>query len=319
MAIEVQTTMSLTSDITTPLGGQGEVADYWALMKPKVMYLVVFSGVVGVVAAPGHIHPWMALIVTLCIAVAAGACGALNMAYDADIDAIMKRTANRPVPRGALTASEAYGFGAFLAVASVLALGLFTNVFAAAFLAFTMFFYVVIYTMWLKRWTPQNIVIGGAAGAFPPAVAWVAATGGLDAGAIALFLIVFMWTPPHFWALALFREGDYGNAGIPMLPNVHGRAETKRQILIYNVLLMPTVLLPLASGIGGWFYGIGAFLLTSKFLWHAVVLYRTAERSVEEDKASKKLFGVSIYWLFALLGLLLLEQLLNFPVFPALI
>jgi heme o synthase len=175
----------------------------------------------------------------------------------------------------------------------------------------------VIYTMWLKRWTPQNIVIGGAAGAFPPAVAWVAASGHLDAGAIALFLIVFMWTPPHFWALALFREGDYANAGVPMLPNVKGRTETKRQILIYNVLLMPIVMLPLLTGIGGWFYGIGAFLLTSKFLWNAIVLYRTEERSPEEDKASKKLFGVSIYWLFALLGLVLIEQLFNLPVFPA--
>jgi heme o synthase len=309
------------SDVTTPLappvGGQGDVADYWALMKPKVMSLVVFSGVVGVIAAPGPIHFWTAFIVTLCIAVAAGACGAINMAYDADIDAIMKRTAKRPVPRGALTAGEAYGFGWFLAVASVLVLGLFTNVFAAAFLAFTIFFYVVIYTMWLKRSTQQNIVIGGAAGAFPPAVAWAAATGGLDAGAIALFLIIFMWTPPHFWALALFREGDYGNAGVPMMPNVSGRTETKKQILIYNVLLMPTVLLPLVTGIGGWVYGIGAVALTSKFLWHAIVLFRTAERSVEEDKASKKLFGISIYWLFALLGLILIEQLFNLPVFAA--
>jgi heme o synthase len=314
--------MTATSDhmpttLATPLGGQGEVADYWALMKPKVMSLVVFSGVVGVVAAPGLVHPWVAFIVTLCIAVAAGACGALNMAYDADIDSIMKRTAKRPVPRGAITAGEAYGFGWFLAVASVVVLGLFTNVFAAVFLAFTIFFYVVIYTMWLKRSTQQNIVIGGAAGAFPPAVAWVAASGTLDAGAIALFLIVFMWTPPHFWALALFREGDYGNAGVPMMPNVSGRTETKKQILIYNLLLMPTVLLPLVTGIGGWVYGIGALALTSKFLWHALVLYRTAERSVEEDKASKKLFGVSIYWLFALLGLILVEQMLNLPVFPA--
>jgi heme o synthase len=302
-----QVNMSITLDdiataSTVSTGGQGDVADYWALMKPRVMTLVVFSAVVGVVAAPGAVHPWTAFLITLCIAVAAGACGALNMAYDADIDAIMKRTSKRPVPRGALTAGEAYGFGAFLAVASVLVLGLFTNIFAAAFLAFTIFFYVVIYTMWLKRWTPQNIVIGGAAGAFPPAVAWAAASGGLDAGAI-----------------ALFREGDYGNAGVPMLPNVSGRTETKRQILIYNIVLMPTVLLPLVTGIGGWFYGIGAILLTSKFLWQAIVLFRTEERSVEEDKASKKLFGVSIYWLFALLGLLLVEQLLNLPVFPALI
>jgi heme o synthase len=311
--------MTLSSPQDFGVGGQGEVADYWALMKPKVMSLVVFSGLVGVIAAPGPVHPWLAMIVTLCIAVAAGACGALNMAYDADIDAIMKRTAKRPVPRGALTAGEAYGFGGFLAVASVLVLGLFTNVFAAAFLAFTIFFYVVIYTMWLKRSTQQNIVIGGAAGAFPPAVAWVAATGRLDLGAIALFLIIFMWTPPHFWALALFREGDYGNAGIPMMPNVSGRAETKKQILIYNVLLMPVVLLPVATGAVGWLYAVGAVALTSKFLWQSIVLYRTAERSPEEDKASKKLFGTSIYWLFALLGLILIEQMFNLPLFAGVI
>ncbi len=307
----------IATTLSAPLGGQGDVADYWALLKPKVMSLVVFSGLVGVIAAPGPVHPWIAFIVTLCIAVAAGACGALNMAYDADIDAIMKRTAKRPVPRGALTAGEAYGFGGFLAVASVVVLGLFTNAYAAAFLAFTIFFYVVVYTMWLKRSTQQNIVIGGAAGAFPPAVAWVAATGHMDMGAIALFLIIFMWTPPHFWALALFREGDYANAGIPMMPNVSGRAETKKQILIYNVLLMPTVLLPLFTGIGGWFYAVGAVALTSKFLWQSIALYRTPERSPEEDKASKKLFGVSIYWLFALLGLILVEQLFNLPVFAA--
>jgi heme o synthase len=221
------------------------------------------------------------------------------------------------VPSGTISASEALSFGTILAVGSVLVLGLMLNVFAGAFLAFTIFFYVVIYTMWLKRWTPQNIVIGGAAGAFPPAVAWAAATGGIDAGAVALFLIIFMWTPPHFWALALFREGDYGNAGVPMLPNVAGRTETKKQILIYNILLIPTVLLPLITGIGGWFYGVGAVLLTSTFLWRALQLYRTAERSTEEDKASKKLFGFSIYWLFALLGLILIEQVFNLPVFEA--
>jgi heme o synthase len=305
------------SHLAVSQGGQGDVKDYIALLKPRVMSLVVFSAIVGVIAAPGPVHPWMALMITLCIAVAAGACGALNMWYDADIDAIMKRTSKRPIPSGALTPEEALGFGAVLAIGSVLMLGLLTNVFAAAFLAFTIFFYVVIYTMWLKRSTQQNIVIGGAAGAFPPAVAWAAATGGLDAGAIALFLIIFMWTPPHFWALALFREGDYGNAGVPMMPNVSGRTATKKQILIYNLLLMPTVLLPLVTGIGGWLYGVGALLLTAKFLWHALVLYRTEERSVAEDKASKKLFGVSIYWLFALLGLILAEQLLGLPVFAA--
>jgi heme o synthase len=308
---------TVTQHPVASIGGQGEVKDFVALLKPRVMSLVVFSAIVGLVAAPGSIHPWLGFVAILAIAVGAGACGALNMWYDADIDAIMRRTAKRPVPSGAISPSEALAFGVILAVASVLVLGLIVNVFAAAFLAFTIFFYVVIYTMWLKRSTPQNIVIGGAAGAFPPAVAWAAATGGLDAGAVALFLIIFMWTPPHFWALALFREGDYGNAGVPMLPNVAGRTETKRQILIYNLLLMPTVLLPLVTGIGGWFYAVGAVLLTSTFLWRAVQLYRTAERSPEEDKASKKLFGFSITWLFALLGLILVEQVLGLPVFPA--
>jgi heme o synthase len=310
-------TSELTSPLPTTLGGNGDVKDFVALLKPRVMSLVVFSAIVGLVAAPGTIHPWMGFMAILCIAMGAGACGALNMWYDADIDALMRRTAKRPVPSGAVSPSEAFTFGAILAVTSVLMLGLMLNVFAGLFLAFTIFFYVVIYTMWLKRWTPQNIVIGGAAGAFPPAVAWAAATGGLDLGAVVLFLIIFMWTPPHFWALALFREGDYGNAGVPMLPNVAGRTETKKQILIYNFLLMPTVMLPLATGIGGWLYGVGALALTSKFLWHAHVLYRTDERSAEEDKASKKLFGFSIYWLFALLGLILIEQVLGLPVFEA--
>jgi heme o synthase len=310
-------TSELASPLAISMGGQGEVRDFVALLKPRVMSLVVFSAIVGLIAAPGQIHPWLGFMAILCIAVGAGACGALNMWYDADIDALMRRTAKRPVPSGAISPSEALAFGTVLAVASVLMLGLMLNVFAGAFLAFTIFFYAVVYTMWLKRWTPQNIVIGGAAGAFPPAVAWAAATGGLDAGAVALFMIIFMWTPPHFWALALFREGDYGNAGVPMLPNVAGRTATKKQILWYNVLLMPTVMLPLVTGIGGWLYGVGALALTVKFLWHAVVLYRTSERSPEEDQASKKLFGFSIYWLFALLGLILIEQVLGLPVFEA--
>jgi heme o synthase len=310
-------TTEFTSPLATSPGGQGDVQDFVALLKPRVMSLVVFSAIVGLIAAPGSIHPWMGFMAILCIAMGAGACGALNMWYDADIDALMRRTAKRPLPSGTLSASEVVAFGIILAVASVLMLGLMLNVFAGAFLAFTIFFYVVIYTMWLKRWTPQNIVIGGAAGAFPPAVAWAAATGGLDAGALALFLIIFMWTPPHFWALALFREGDYGNAGVPMLPNVAGRTATKKQILVYNVLLMPTVMLPLVTGIGGWLYGVGAFVLTAKFLWHAWQLYQTSEHSDAEDKASKKLFGFSIYWLFALLGLILIEQVLGLPVFEA--
>lgn len=245
------------------------------------------------------------------------ASGALNMWFDADIDAKMKRTATRPVPAGAVTPDEALGFGLTLAVGSVLALGLLVNVYAGAFLAFTIFFYAVVYTMWLKRWTPQNIVIGGAAGAFPPAVAWVAATGTLDWGAFALFMIIFMWTPPHFWALALFRQRDYAEAGVPMLPNVAGRPHTKLQILIYAVLCLPTVLLPAVTGIAGWLYVIGSLACTLKLVWHSVVLYRTVENSDVEDKASKKLFGYSIIWLFALLTLLLVEQVFGLPLFEA--
>ena len=237
-------------------GGQGTAGDYFALLKPRVMSLVIFTAFVGIIAAPGKIHPWIAAVALLAIAVGAGAAGALNMWYDADIDAQMKRTAKRPVPRGAILASEALGFGLTLAVGSVLTLGLLVNVAASALLAFTIFFYIVIYSMWLKRRTPQNIVIGGAAGAFPPMIGWVAVTGHVDLGAIALFLIIFVWTPPHFWALALWKKinADYTNAGVPMLPVVAGPDETRRQILIYSLILMPVTALPLLLGTVGPLY-----------------------------------------------------------------
>ena len=319
--------MSLTNDIDTnlvasgghpSLGGMGSVEDYVALLKPRVMSLVVFSGIVGLVAAPGHVHPWIGFIAILCIAIGAGASGALNMWYDADIDAIMKRTATRPIPRGAIAPGEALGFGLTLAIGSVLVLGLLVNVLSAALLAFTIFFYVVVYTIGLKRWTPQNIVIGGAAGAFPPMVAWAAASNSIDAGSIALFLLIFFWTPPHFWALALFREGDYEKAGIPMLPNVAGRPETKKQILIYSILLLPITASPLATGTAGWIYAVGAGALTLNFLVHAIRVYRAATREAE-DKLCKKLFGYSIIWLFAVLALVLVEHSLALPLFKALI
>jgi heme o synthase len=300
----------ITTALAAPEGGQGDVGDYWALLKPRVMSLVVFTAIVGLVAAPGTIHPWFGFVAILCIALGAGASGALNMWYDADIDAIMSRTARRPVPSGAITASEALGFGMALAVASVLVLGLLVNVASALLLAFTIFFYAVVYTMWLKRRTPQNIVIGGAAGAFPPMVAWVAVTGTIDAGSIALFLLIFMWTPPHFWALALFKEVDYGAAGVPMLPNVAGRGETKKQILIYSIALVPTVLLPMATATAGWLYASGAALLTVKFLWDAVQLFRAIGRS-DENRAAGSLFKFSIFWLFALFALILAEKLLG--------
>jgi heme o synthase len=300
----------MTSDLAAPIGGQGDVGDYWALLKPRVMSLVVFTAIVGLFAAPGHIHPWFGFISIFCIALGAGASGALNMWYDADIDAIMTRTQSRPVPRGAILPGEALGFGLVLAVISVLVLGLFVNVASAALLAFTIFFYVVVYTMGLKRRTPQNIVIGGAAGAFPPMVAWVAVTGSIDLGAIALFLLIFMWTPPHFWALALFKEIDYGNAGVPMLPNVAGRPETKKQILLYSIALLPTIALPVLTGTAGWIYAVGAVALTAKFLFDAVSLYR-ADGRTNENKAAGKLFKFSILWLFALFAFILIEKLLG--------
>jgi heme o synthase len=304
------------SELNLVSGGQGTVGDYFALLKPRVMSLVIFTAVVGLYAAPGHIHPWLGFITILCIALGAGASGALNMWYDADIDAVMKRTASRPVPRGAILPGEALGFGMTLAVASVIILGLLVNWQSAALLAFTIFFYVVVYTIGLKRFTPQNIVIGGAAGAFPPMVAWAAVTQTVDLGSIALFLLIFMWTPPHFWALALFREGDYDKAGIPMLPNVAGRPETRKQILIYSLLLLPTVALPLLTGTAGLLYATGAGFLTLVFLKDAVDVYRVTEGPAA-DKACKTLFGFSILWLFAVFALILVERLLHLPTFPS--
>jgi protoheme IX farnesyltransferase len=301
------------------LGGQGTAGDYFALLKPRVMSLVIFTAFVGIVAAPGTLHPLLGLVALMAIAIGAGASGALNMWYDADIDSVMRRTRSRPVPRGAILPGEALGFGAFLAVASVIALGLFVNLVAAALLAFTIFFYVVIYTMWLKRWTPQNIVIGGAAGALPPMIGWASVTGTIDPGAISLFLIIFVWTPPHFWALALFREDDYAKAGVPMLPNVAGRDETRRQILLYTLVLLPLTFLPALLGVSGILYVAGAALLSGLFLYYAISVYRLREGAAV-DRACKKLFGFSILWLFLVFALIPVERLLGIasfaPVLP---
>jgi heme o synthase len=308
-------------DITSQspaLGGQGTAGDYFALLKPRVMSLVIFTAFVGIIAAPGTLHPLLAIVALLAIAVGAGASGALNMWYDADIDAIMKRTRSRPVPRGAILPGEALGFGATLAVGSVLVLGLMVNLVAAALLAFTIFFYVAIYTMWLKRWTPQNIVIGGAAGAFPPMIGWAAVTGTIDLGAISLFLIIFVWTPPHFWALALFREGDYEAAGVPMLPNVAGTDETRKQILLYTMLLLPIAFLPAMLGVCGIVYVVGTGILSAMFLYCAVSVYRLREGAAA-DKACKKLFGFSILWLFLVFALIPVERLLHIPSFAAIL
>lgn len=284
------------------------VSDYWALLKPRVMSLVIFTALTGLVAAPGSIDVIPGLVAILCIAVGAGASGALNMWYDADIDAVMTRTLKRPIPAGAVTPQEALGFGVFLSSASVLTLGLLVSWPAAAFLAFTIVFYVVVYTMWLKRSTPQNIVIGGAAGAFPPAVAWVAAGGPIGWEAFVLFAIIFVWTPPHFWALGLYRSGDYARAGVPMMPVVRGVRATKNQILAYSLALAPLGAAPVALGLGGTAYLVVSVVLGAAFAAFAFRLHRTADASLEEDAAAKRLFGFSILYLFALYAVLLIEH-----------
>ena len=306
------------ASVETVQGGQGSVGDYFALLKPRVMSLVIFTALVGIVAAPGHIHPWIGAVALLAIAVGAGASGALNMWYDADIDAVMKRTASRPVPRGAILPGEALGFGLTLATGSVLVLGLLVNLVAGLLLAFTIFFYAVIYTMWLKRSTPQNIVIGGAAGAFPPMVGWAAVTGTVDVASIALFLIIFMWTPPHFWALALWRKTDYAKAGVPMLPVVAGPDETRRQIWIYSLILVPVTFLPALLGTTGPLYSLVVVLLDATFLYHAFRVYRRRDGEAA-DRACKKLFGFSIIWLFLVFGLILVERVSGIAPFAAII
>ena len=285
----------------------GSVGDYWALLKPRVMSLVIFTALVGMVAAPGSIHPALALIGLLCIAIGAGASGALNMWYDADIDKLMARTAARPIPRGQITPDEALTFGTILSVFSVLTLGLVINWTAAAILAFTIGFYVFVYTMWLKRSTPQNIVIGGAAGAFPPMLGWATVTGNVGIESVVLFLLIFLWTPPHFWALALYRARDYERAGIPMLPVVAGPDETRRQILLYSVALAAAAFAPYAVGIGGLSYLVISSLLSAAFLALAVRVYRVREGR-EADAVAKRLFLFSIFYLFALFAVLLVEH-----------
>jgi heme o synthase len=281
------------------------VSDYIALLKPRVMSLVIFTALVGLAVAPGHLHPVTAFTALLCIAVGAGGSGALNMWYDADIDAIMTRTSRRPVPMGRVKPGEALAFGLTLSGFSVMTLGLLVNWVAGALLAFTIFFYVVIYTMWLKRSTPQNIVIGGAAGAFPPMVGWAAVTGSLSLEPILLFLIIFFWTPPHFWALSLYRMQDYARAGVPMLPVVAGEVSTRWQILLYTLLLVPLGVAPWALGFAGLLYGTVACVTGAIMLLLAVqVLFERAPA----ERASRNLFAFSILYLFLLFAVLLVER-----------
>jgi heme o synthase len=289
-----------------PRISEAEVSDYIALLKPRVMSLVVFTALVGLVIAPVHVHPILAFTAILCIAVGAGASGALNMAYESDIDALMTRTANRPIPRGRITPGEAAAFGITLAFFSVMTLGILVNWVAGALLAFTIFFYAVVYTIWLKRWTAQHIVVGGAAGALPPVVAWAAATGSLSVEPLLLFLIIFFWTPPHFWALALFRSDDYARAGVPMLPVVAGPDATRLQILLYTIALVAVALSPWPLGYFDAVYGVTSLVLGAGMLWLSIDVYRYRE-GVEASRATRRLFAFSIFYLFALFAVLLLE------------
>jgi protoheme IX farnesyltransferase len=294
------------TDLTLSQSSAGEgarVSDFLQLLKPRVMSLVVFSGFAGLMVAPGHLHPLLAAVAVLCIAVGAGASGAINMWYDRDIDAVMSRTRHRPIPAGRVEPSEAAGFGVVLAIVSVGMMGIAVNWLAAGLLASAILFYVLVYTMWLKRRTPQNIVIGGAAGAFPPMIGWAAETGHLGLAPIVLFLLIFMWTPPHFWALALFRSADYAKAGVPMLPVVAGPRATKLQMLIYTLLLFPLALLPWMLGIAGAVYGISAMVLGALFILAAVRVWFDPT-----DRSAKRMFAYSILYLFLLFALLIADR-----------
>jgi len=288
------------------IGQVASVRDYFALLKPRVMSLVVFTALVGMLIAPGSLHPVLGFTAILCIAIGAGASGALNMWFDADIDAEMSRTRNRPIPTGRIERGEALGFGATLAFGSVSVMALAVGVVPAVLLAGTILYYVLFYTVWLKRRTPQNIVIGGAAGAFPPMIGWAAVTGGLSLEPVLLFAIIFMWTPPHFWALSLFQREDYVKAGIPMLPVVAGERETRKHILLYSLILAPLVVAPYALGMTGPLYGIVAGVLGLVLVALAYGVWRARDREDGSYREARRLFGFSILFLFliflALLG-----------------
>ncbi len=279
------------------------VGDYVEILKPRVMSLVVFTGIVGLAVAPGHLHPVLAAVAVLCIAIGAGAAGAINMWYDRDLDALMRRTAARPLPAGRMMPGEALGFGVVLATGAVLVMGLAVNLVAAGLLALTIGFYVFVYTIWLKRRTPQNIVIGGAAGAFPPMIGWAAASGQIGWGALALFAIIFFWTPPHFWALALYRAEEYAKAGVPMLPVVAGARETKRQMLLYALVLVPVAAAPWPLGLAGPFYGAASLALSAVFVGAALRVCRD-----ETDKSARRMFAFSLLYLFLIFFMLLIDH-----------
>jgi protoheme IX farnesyltransferase len=295
--------LSIRSDRAALLAEGGRVADFIELLKPRVMSLVVFTGLCGLLAAPTTIHPVLGFTAVLCIALGAGAAAALNMWYERDIDALMARTAGRPLPTGRIEPAEALTFGVMLSLFSVMVMGLALNWAAAALLALAIGFYVFVYTIWLKRRTPQNIVIGGAAGAFPPMIGWAAATGEVGPASIALFALIFFWTPPHFWALALVKSDDYARAGVPMLPVVAGARETKRQMLIYTILLLPIGVAPTLLGVAGWIYGGASLGLGLLFVLAAIRVLKD-----ESARSAWTMFGYSILYLFALFALLMFDR-----------
>ncbi len=305
--------MSDASLNTTSYDNEAGFGDFFALLKPRVMSLVVFTAFVGLLVAPVPVHPIIGFAAILFIAIGGGASGALNMWWEADVDALMKRTRKRPIPAGKITAGEAKAFGLTLSVMAVVMLGLAANFVAAGLLAFTIFFYVVVYTMGLKRRTPQNIVIGGAAGAFPPMIGWAVATGGISIESVLMFSIIFMWTPPHFWSLALFMNDDYTKAGIPMLPVTHGRRVTRAHILVYTLLLAPVAVGAGFTSIGGPVYLTASALLNAWFIAGAVKIWRRSEAAAVADKyaAERKFFRISLLYLFLHFGALLAEGILR--------
>ena len=305
---------SFSPSVVSAAYNDSDVRDWIALLKPRVMSLVVYSGLIGLLVAPGHLHPVLAFTAVLCIAVAAGACGAINMWYDRDIDALMRRTRNRPIPAGRIEPGAALAYGITLAAGAVIIMAIAVNFVAAAVLALSICFYVFVYTMWLKRRTPQNIVIGGAAGAFPPVIGWAAVTGSVDLMPLILFAMIFIWTPPHFWSLALFANEDYRRANVPMLPVVAGGKETRRQIMIYTIALVPLTLAPWFLGFSGMVYAIAAAVLGAGFLisvWR--VLFDRQDQtgvSLTNDAPARAAFKYSIAYLFILFGALAVDRLL---------
>jgi heme o synthase len=296
--------------ITTNLILPAEWRDFWALTKPRVMSLVVFTALCGLLAAPGHIHPVIGFTAILCIALGAGASGALNQYYESDIDAKMVRTAKRPLPAGRMDRQSALHFGIGLAAFSVGIMGVAVNWLSAGLLGFSIFFYAVVYTIWLKRFTPQNIVIGGAAGAFPPVIGWAAVTGDITLIPVLLFAIIFLWTPPHFWALALFMKADYAAAGVPMLPVVSGRKTTRNQILLYSVPMSVAAVLPYILGETSWLYGATASALSALFLGMAFAVWRNPSEDTEAMRPEKRLFAYSIFYLFLLFAVFALDRMM---------